>query len=410
MKRVFALGLLAGAGLLLLGAATAAPRFALPPSLPAFPTNGKGLGNFLTPEQGKAVLDLTLAQTPDLATWQARSEHSKLMIQRGAGLEPWPKRSALNPIIREAREHDGYTIANVAFESLPGVYATGNLYRPLHATGPTPAIIYAHGHGVANQPDQHPRFSESAQDCCATLARMGATVFAIDMFGWGDTQQQVPYEAHLTQLAAPMQIWNAMRAIDFLSQLDGVDPKRIAMTGASGGGTQTFVVTALDSRVAVSVPVVMVSSYFFGGCACESGRPIHHSDEHFITNAEIAALAAPRPMLVVSDGADWTQHVPEIEYPFLQKIYALTGSPNNVANVHLPTEKHDYGPSKRAAAYKFLSERLGLNYSAELVDEKHVTVEVAKTMRVFDDAHPIPAGAVKGADAVAAALETAQKK
>ena len=156
---------------------------------------------------------------------------------------------------------------------------------------------------------------------CATLARLGATVFSIDMFGYGDSMQLVGQAAHKQTVALTLQIWNATRALDFLLSLENVDPKRVAVSGESGGGTQTFLLTALDPRVTVSVPVVMVSSYFFGGCACESGLPIHRSAEHFVNNAMIAALAAPRPLLVVSDGKDWTQHVPRIEYPFLQKIY-----------------------------------------------------------------------------------------
>jgi hypothetical protein len=248
---------------------------------------------------------------------------------------------------------------------------------------------------------------------CASLARMGAVAFSIDMLGYGDSQAMVPPEAHRTTLAMPMQIWGAMRTIDFLSSLPGVDPKRIAVTGESGGGTQSFVLTAVDDRIAVSVPVVMVSSYFFGGCPCESGRPIHRSAEHFNTNAEIAALAAPRPMLVVSDGKDWTQYVPQNEFPFLKKIYALNGAEANVENVHLGDEGHDYGPSKRQAMYRFLARQFKLDVSKTedaggKLDESKVTVEPAAKMRVFNDAHPLPANGLKGAAAVEAALKAQQ--
>ena len=177
------------------GVAFAQQRFALPPGLPAAPTTGPALcrGNFLTPEQGKAVLYFTLSQCPTLAAWQSRADNNRKHIQSGAGLEPWPKRSALNPIIRDKRTFDGYTVENVALESIPGFYVTGNLYRPLNARPPYAAVLCTHGHGQADALDQHPRFLDVMQYRCAALARMGAVVFSIDMFGWGDSQQQVPY-------------------------------------------------------------------------------------------------------------------------------------------------------------------------------------------------------------------------
>lgn len=381
--------------------------YELPPNLPAPVPMGTGLNRYLTVEQGKAVLDLTLAQSPNLKAWQARTEWNRKHIQQGAGLDPWPKRNALNPIVHGKRMFDGYTVENVAFETIPGFYTTGNLYRPVNPTGPSPIVVSTHGHGNITNPDQAPRFTESMQHRCATLARMGAVVFSIDMLGYGDTAAQVTSAAHRTPLAMPIQIWGAMRAIDFLTSFDDVDPKRIAITGESGGGTQAFVVTSLDPRITVSVPVVMVSSSMFGGCPCESGRPIHRSAEHFVTNAEIAAMAAPRPMLVVSDGRDWTQDVPRIEFPFIQKIYQLNDVEKNVRNAHFPDEGHDYGPSKRKAAYAFLAEQFMLDLAK--ADESKVTVEPAIAMRVWNDANPLPANALKSAAAVEAALKAAQQ-
>jgi dienelactone hydrolase len=301
----------------------------------------------------------------------------------------------------------------VLFESVPGYFVTGNLYRPLQHRGPAPVVLSTHGHYRRIQKpedyDNHARFWPGLQARCASLARMGAVVLAIDMFGYGDSMQLVGQDAHRHPFALTLQTWNSMRALDWLLSLDGVDPTRVAVSGESGGGTQTFLLAALDPRVTLSAPVVMVSSYFFGGCACESGLPIHRSEDHFVNNAMIAALVAPKPLLLVSNGKDWTQHNPTIEFPFLRKIYGYYGAEAQVANVHLPEEGHDYGPSKREALYRFVAERFRLDLAPILgpggrIDETRVAAEKPAQLRAFTAEHPIPPHALHDVEAIRRAL------
>jgi hypothetical protein len=262
--------------------------------------------------------------------------------------------------------------------------------------------------------DTHARFSPTMQTRCANLARMGAIVFSIDMFANGEGIQLYGLAAHRDTLAITIHVWNGMRALDFLLGLDGADASRVAVSGESGGGTQTFLLAALDPRVTVTAPVVMVSAHFFGGCPCESGVPVHRGADYFANNAMIAALTAPRPQLLVSCGKDWTSNTPRVEFPFLQKIYGYYGASDKVANVHLPDEGHDYGPSKRDAVTRFFAAQLGLNLAAITdnagrIDESRVTINRAAALRVFTADFPVPPHALHDAAAIGRALAALQK-
>jgi dienelactone hydrolase len=363
------------------------------------------VGDYLSEPAARHQLAGFAREARTAGEWKARARRVREGILKGAGLWPLPKKGTLNPIIHSRRAYSGYTVENVAFESLPGFFVTGNLYRPLNRKPPFAGILCPHGH--FRYPSGGGRFRPDMQIRCATLAQMGAVVFSYDMVGWGDSNQTT--HDHPQVLA--LQLWNSIRALDFLQSLQDIDPRRLGITGASGGGTQSFLLAAVDDRVTVSIPVVMVSAHFFGGCKCESDLPIHRSSSHETNNADIAALAAPRPQLLISCGEDWTKNNPVVEYPYIRNVYRLFNAADAVENVHLAEEGHDYGPSKRAAAHKFFARHLGLDIAAlanplcfEGVDESGVIIERAEVMRVFDSHHPRPAHALSGDQAITSAL------
>jgi dienelactone hydrolase len=349
-------------------------------------------GHYQSEQAAKEQLARFSRSYSNLEQWKARADRIREGILCGAELLPLPDKCPLNPIIHSKRLHEGYTVENVAFESLPGVFITGNLYRPREGKGPFATVLCTHGHGPLG------RFSNDHQIRCATLARMGAIVLSYSMVGYAEWEN-AGWE-HKCPKVLKLQLWNNIRAVDFLLSLKDIDPKRIAITGESGGGTQSFLLTAVDDRIEVSVPVVMVAAHFFGGCDCESGMPIHKSDSHETNNAEIAALAAPRPQLIISDGKDWTRNTPEVEFPYIKNVYSLYGAEANIENLHLPDEGHDYGPSKRIGAYKFLAKHLGLSLDKITgadgsIDERFVVIEKPSNMLVFTPEHPGPSQVVR---------------
>jgi len=358
-------------------------------------------GHYYTEEEGANALAATKQKIQTKKDWEIYADMIREGILTGTELNPLPKKTPLNVIRRNQRSHGDYTVENIAFESQPGVLVTGSLYAPAEIKGKTPGILSPHGHW--SDPDDYGRYRADAQKRAATLAMMGAYVFTYDMVGYGE-MADYGWE-HRKPKTLKLQLWNSIRAVDFLLTLDKIDKKRIGVTGASGGGTQSFLLAAVDERIAVSVPTVMVSAHFFGGCVGESGMPIHKSDQHQTNNVEIASTFAPKPQLIISDGGDWTKNNPEIEYPFMQFIYGLYGKKENIQNVHLPNEVHDYGINKRLAMYPFMAKHLKLNLkniqdtNGNITEEK-VVVEDYDQFKIFSEEFPVPEHIVRSNDLV----------
>jgi uncharacterized protein len=379
-------------------------------------------------EQGKAELRKLESLYSNKEQWEARKSALRVEILKGVNLWPLPEKTPLNAVIRSKRIYDGYSVENVYFESIPGYYLCGNLYKPLDDTKRYPAILCPHGHFQGDSLVEFGRFRPDQQKRCATFARMGAVVFSYGMFAWGgepiwqlDTaaviekpDQAVIRKNHEFPLSITLQTWNSIRVLDLLETLPEVDMTKIAVTGASGGGTQSFLLAAVDDRIAVSIPVVMVSCHYKDLCICEQVRPSGKDPDQILNMAEFAAMAAPRPMLIISDGDDWTKNTPQVEYPFIKRTYSFYNAEDNVENVHFPDGKHDYGFEKRVPVYHFLEKHLGMNLKDVTgpdgtVDESRSVLENPEVMLVFSSKNPFPSNALKGYAAIENELKTLQK-
>lgn len=313
------------------------------------------------------------------AEWDTRRAELKERILFASGLHPMPPRTPLNAQVFGRIEGDGYTIEKVLLETMPGFYLGGNLYRPRNTSqGKAPAILHPHGHWTYGRIENQPL--NSAPTLGINMARQGFVVFAYDMVGYNDTPQ-VPHrftglrEQLWSFHPLGLQLWNSIRSLDFVAALPDVDPARIGVTGASGGGTQTFLLAAVDDRIAASAPVNMVSLIMQGGCVCENAPHLRVGTQ----NVELAAITAPRPQLIVAATGDWTRNVPTVEFPAVQRIYALYGAADKVEHVQFEAPHNFHKPS-REAVYTFFHKTLLGKPDTAAVAEKGASVPDARDL------------------------------
>lgn len=324
------------------------------------------------PEDGQKMINWLTSLYSNKTEWEARRDTLRKEVRERLGIDKLlPLCSKEKPEYSKIRKFDGYTVQNFRLKTVNGHTVCGSIYAPT-GKGKHPLIICPNGHF------SNGRYGKVQQLRLGTLARMGAICVDYDLWGWGESADEVGSKAHQTSEAHVMQALNGIRILDWMIQRKDVDTKRIGVNGGSGGGTQTVLLTVLDDRYTAANPVVSVSSWFDGGCPCESGMPIQLAGGG-TCNAELAAMFAPKPMMLVSDGGDWTSTTPELEYPYLQRIYGFYGAKDKVSNIHLPKERHDFGDNKRNAVYKFFIDTFNLD--ASKLDESKVTIEDENALR-----------------------------
>lgn len=357
--------------------------------------------------------------------WKEQAALMRRRLAIAQGVWPEPEKTPLNPLIHGKVERDTHTVERVAIETMPGYFLTGSLYRPVGKQGKRPGVLCPHGHWANGRFFDHgekairqeivqgaERFEDSGrsplQARCVQLARMGCVVFFYDMVGYADNTQISFDVGHRFSARRPhmegrdewglfspqadarfqsvmgLQTWNSIRALDFITSLPDVDPENIGVTGASGGGTQTFILCALDPRPKVAFPAVMVSTAMQGGCTCENASCTRTQ----MGNVDFAALFAPKPLCMTSAN-DWTIEMPTKGFPELQATYKLLGAPDNVKLVNGNHFGHNYNYVSRAAMYSWFNKHLNLGYEEPIVEDDYKRLSIAE-MTVWDEKHPKP--------------------
>ena len=368
----------------------------------------------------------------DAPAWRVRAEELRRRVLVATGLWPLPVKTPLNPVIHGRVERDGFTVEKVYFESLPGHYVTGLLFRPTASSSPRrPGVLSPHGHGGRLQrfsdKDLASQIAQGAEHFqqsgrmpkiarCAQLARMGCVTFIFDMIGYADSVQISQTVAHRyadatfeatsearaeatadgwgfyspqaelrLQSIMGLQTWNAIRSLDFLASLPDVDSDRLAVTGGSGGGTQTILLGAIDDRVKVGFPNGMVSTSMQGGCYCENCNLLRIDTG----NVELAALFAPRPQAMTA-ADDWTKRMMSDGYPELQQLYRMIGDVSDVYCRPMLNFKHNYNYVTRATMYQWMNRHLNLGLDDPVIEQDFQPLSDAE-MAVWDADHPRPA-------------------
>ena len=356
--------------------------------------------------------------------WEQRKDDLKRRILVATGLLPMPDKTPLNPVIHGCVKHDNFTVDKVYFESYPGHFVTGLLFKPKHIAGHLPGVLCPHGHGGrlqdygekgireqivrgAERFELSGRYPKLAR--CAQLARMGCVTFIFDMVGYADSTQISRKVAHRFSKQRPefdtkenwgffatqaelrlqsimgLQTWNSIRALDFLCGLPEVDSKRIGVTGGSGGGTQTIILCAIDPRPIVAFPNGMVSTDMQGGCTCENCSLLRIGTG----NVELAALFAPKPQGMTAAN-DWTKEMMTKGYPELKQLYAMLGAQKNVICHSLTHFPHNYNYVSRALMYSWFNKHLTLGLEEPVVEEDWPPL-TKEEWSVWNDKHPRPA-------------------
>ncbi len=333
---------------------------------------------------------MSLPEFTTLEAWEQRKAFLRNQILVSTGLSPMPEKTPLHAQVFGKIEQKDYTIEKVLIETLPGFYLGGNLYRPRNGRAKHPGIVNPHGHWPYGRLENQPLYSGPSLGI--SLARQGYVVFAYDMVGYTDTIQ-LPHhfgsaEQRLWSFGPlGLQLWNSIRSLDFLGSLEDVDTNRLGVTGASGGGTQAFLLAAVDDRIQFASPVNMVSVIMQGGDLCENAPGLRLNT----SNVEIAAMFAPKPMLLVSATGDWTRNVPKEEYPAIRKIYDLYGKGDQVEVIQVDAP-HNFNKLSREAVYRFFAEQNpGLSDRRELV-EHDISVPMLQDMTALSN-RTLPADA-----------------
>ncbi|TWT51511.1 Acetyl xylan esterase (AXE1) [Thalassoglobus neptunius] len=365
---------------------------ALTPSLRA-EDNSKWLSNFLEAETNKCA-ESTVAAMSNLETWKQKKPEYVQQLQQMLGLSPWPKRTPLNAKVTATHKRDGVIVENISFESKPGLYVTGNFYRPETQTERLPAILYVCGHARVSENGISYGNKVSYHHHGVLFAKNGYVCLTIDTIQLGEIEglhhgtyrEGMWWWHNRGYTPAGVEAWNGIRSLDYLESRPEVDSKRFGMTGRSGGGAYTWWVAALDERIAAAVPVAGITSLqnhviddcIEGHCDC-----MYQVNTYQWDFPMVAALIAPRPLLISNTDKDSIFPLDGVVdvYMKTRHLYELYGQLDHIG-LNITEGPHKDTQRLQVSAFHWFNRFLkGEDQPIESVAEKMFTKE---ELKVFD--------------------------
>ena len=338
----------------------------------------------------KRGLALRSADQPPktMEEWLSRKAAIRAGLLQAWGGFPFEK-CDLEPKLLGTLQRDGYRIEKLLFQTIPGIWMTALAYVP-DRPGKLPAVLAVHGHW------REAKVAPVVQARCIGLARLGFFVLAVDAFGAGERGIETGLgEYHgemvgalLLPLGIPLsgvQVYENMRAVDYLQSRPEVNPDKLAITGASGGGNQSMYAGAYDERFAAVVPVCSVGTYqaYLGAacCMCE----VVPGAMTFTEEAGILSLVAPRALMIINASQDAFQFsIGEARKSIAnaQPVFELYGKGSHLR--HAPFEwHHDYSQAMRETVCGFFTQHLKGEGNGEPIPEKPIQTEEFETIRCF---------------------------
>ncbi|MES2468913.1 MAG: dienelactone hydrolase family protein [Verrucomicrobiota bacterium] len=328
--------------------------------------------------------------------WPEKHKAMRQELQEMLGLNPWPERTPLKPVLTGKVPGEGYTVEKLYFEPMPGLYIGANLYLPAEPKTPLPAILYMCGH--SNVTDGEVRIGNKAgyQHHGAWFARHGYVCLIPDTIQWGE----IPGEHHGTNrlgrwwwaargyTPAGVEAWVGIRALDYLETRPEVDRTRFGMTGRSGGGAYSWWVGALDDRIKVAVPVAGITTLHDH---VVEGAIEGHCDCMFMVNSKrwdfdrVAALLAPRPLLISNTDSDEIFPLTGVMEVFnrTRRLYRKLGVEANIG-IHIAEGPHKDTQPLNAGAFNWLNRFLKGGDRMDLIDEPARRRHEVRELKVFN--------------------------